>query len=242
MISVCMATYNGEQFVEQQILSILPQLGEDDELVVSDDGSTDSTVAVISRISDKRIRLFHNARHGFKWNFLNALTHSSGDIIFLADQDDVWLPGKVEACVAALQNVDLVVHNSSLADEGLNVWCDSFFKFYHSGPGLIKNSLNNTYFGACMAMRRSVFVASLPFPQTDEIGHDIWLGLVAEMVGKVCFLPEVYIIYRRHDAAHTNLTQGLFKRSKRSLARKIWSRVVVLSHVLKYRLSHRKEG
>mgnify|MGYP002869849148 CR=1 FL=1 len=189
MISVCMATYNGEQFVGQQILSILPQLGENDELVISDDGSTDSTITTIEQINDKRIRLLHNEKHGFKWNFLNALVHSKGDILFLSDQDDVWLPGKVEACLSALQNADLIVHNSSLADRELNVWCESFFDFYHSGPGIIKNSLNNTYFGACMAMHRRVFEASLPFPLTDEIGHDIWLGLVAEMVGKVCFLP-----------------------------------------------------
>ena len=235
-----MATYNGAEFVGQQISSILPQLGAEDELIVSDDGSTDNTLGIVNSFADPRIKVFANERHGFKWNFQNALQHAQGDIVFLSDQDDVWLPGKVEQCLKVLQDYDLVVHDSRLADQELNVWCESFFKFYHSGRGLIKNSLNNTYFGACMVMHRKIVEAALPLPETDEIGHDIWLGLVAEMTGRVFFLDVPLIVYRRHDAAHTNLTQGLLRRSKRSLFTKIWSRVVVLWHVAEYSLCHRR--
>ena len=89
-ISVCIATFNGEKFIQEQIQSILPQLGEDDEIVVSDDGSTDRTMEILELFKDKRIRLLVNeGKHGFIWNFENALRKAKGDVIFLCDQDDI---------------------------------------------------------------------------------------------------------------------------------------------------------
>lgn len=239
MISVCVATYNGERFVEEQLRSILPQLGEEDEVIVSDDESTDSTLAIVESLGDKRIRVIHSTAHYFKWNFHNALDAAKGDILFLADQDDVWLPGKVEKCLSALEDADLVVHDSRVVDDDLKEIYPSFFRFYGSGKGLLKNALNNTYFGSCMAFRRSVWEAAQPFPESNEIGHDIWLGLVAEMTGRVHFLDEPLLLYRRHDLARTNLTQSLINRSKRSLVTKVWSRFVVLYHVAYFKLRKR---
>lgn len=235
-ISICIATYNGEKYIGEQLQSILKQLAETDEVILSDDGSTDSTLDIVQSFNDPRIQIFNNDSHYFKLNFINALNHSTGDIIFLADQDDVWLDGKVKRCVQMLEQYDLVVHDSRIADGNLNVFCNSFFDFYHSGKGILKNSLNNTYFGSCMAFRRSILNNATPFPKTNEIGHDIWLGLVAEMTGKVIFLHEPYLIYRRHDLSRTNLKQSLLTRSKRNLIVKLWSRVVVLYHVCKYKL------
>ena len=104
MISVCIATYNGENYIRQQLMSILPQLSEDDEIVVSDDHSSDRTNEVIMSINDPRIHLFtHDATiepiftiDRSTYNFANALSHAKGDIIFLCDQDDYWLPEKVK--------------------------------------------------------------------------------------------------------------------------------------------------
>lgn len=239
MISVCVATYNGEKYIEQQLRSILAQLGPTDEVIVSDDGSTDATLARVSAIADARIRVVHSTAHYFKWNFYNALCAAGGDIIFLSDQDDVWLDGKVARCVAELQDCDLVCHNSRMVDQHLQPICDDFFRFYGSGPGIIKNALNNTYFGSCMAFRRSVWLASQPWPQTNEIGHDIWLGLVAELTGTVRFIPTPYILYRRLADSRTNLSEGLLHRSARPLWQKVWSRLVVLAAVVKYLIGKR---
>jgi len=148
----------------------------------------------------------------------------------------VWLPGKVEKCLKALEDVDMVVHDSRVVDDDLRELLPSFFRFYGSGPGVIKNALNNTYFGSCMAFRRRILEAALPFPETNELGHDIWLGLVAEMTGKVRFLDEPLLLYRRHDLSRTNLGQTLLKRSKRRLVTKVWSRVVVFYHVAQFKL------
>ena len=85
-----------------------------------------------------------------------------------------------------------------------------------------------------MAFRQSLLQRAFPFPKTNEVGHDIWLGLVAEMTGRPYFLSQPYLLYRRHQNALTTLSGPLLQRSQRSLCVKLWSRVVVLWEVLKY--------
>lgn len=240
MNSVCVATYNGERFIEQQLRSILAQLAPEDELIVSDDGSTDKTLQIVDSIGDKRIRIRHSQAHYFKHNFIEAMQEAKGEILFLSDQDDVWLPGKYARCIEELKDVDLVCTNSQMTDEDLQVVEPDFFSVYHSGPGVMKNAMNNTYYGSCMAFRRSLLDQALPMPPTREIGHDIWLGLVAEMTGKVRFIDTPYLLYRRHGDAKTS-TSGLLHRSPRPLWLKIWSRIVVLYYVCKFKLTHGKQ-
>jgi glycosyltransferase involved in cell wall biosynthesis len=238
MNSICIATYNGEKYIHQQLSSILSQINIDDEVIISDDDSTDNTIEIIKSLNDKRIKIIHGGFHHFKWNFANALQHSKGEYIFLSDQDDIWVEGKYQACLNKLQKVDLICHNSSVVDENLNTIIPSFFDYYHSGAGIIKNSIKNTYFGACMAFNRKVLNAALPLPKTMEIGHDIWLGLVAESIGKTEFINTPYLLYRRHDTALTNISNDLKSRSKRSLFTKIWSRFVVIYHICLFNIKY----
>ncbi|MCM1034231.1 MAG: glycosyltransferase family 2 protein [Paludibacter sp.] len=233
-----MATYNGEQFIKEQLSSILTQLCKDDEIIVSDDASTDNTVALIQSIADPRIKLLHFNGNNVKRNFQNALQHARGNIIFLADQDDVWLPGKVETCCNALKQVDLVVTNSMVTDEELNITNTNFFNLYKSGPGILKNIFNNTYYGSCMAFKSDVLHYALPFPQTNEIGHDTWLGLTANLIGTVRFIRTPYLLYRRHHNTSTTI-DNLYKRSQRPLWKKIWSRCVLSYQLLRFGLYHK---
>ena len=100
MISVCMACYNGEKFIQEQVDSIICQLGLDDELIISDDGSNDRTLDILFSYEDSRIKILHNrACHGFVGNFENALSHAKGDYIFLSDQDDIWKKEKVQKVI-----------------------------------------------------------------------------------------------------------------------------------------------
>ena len=101
MISVCIATYNGSKYIKEQIDSILPQLDECDEIIVSDDSSTDNTLSILKSYHDRRIIIFTNQKFNSPiYNFENALKHAKGDIIFLSDQDDIWEFNKVQVMIS----------------------------------------------------------------------------------------------------------------------------------------------
>lgn len=213
MISVCLASYQGERFIEQQLLSILAQLSEHDELIISDDGSTDDTVAIVNQLNDSRIIWAGiGGRLGAVKNFERALQRVSGQYVFLADQDDVWLPGKVNACKAALEHNVLVVTDCKVVDEQLNEIASSFFQLRKSGAGFMKNLMINSYLGCCTAFRRELLDIALPIPANTPM-HDMWFGLLAECKGDTCFLAQPYILYRRHQSNVTQLAgQSRFSR------------------------------
>lgn len=239
MNSVCIATYNGERYIAEQLQSILVQIAEDDEVIVSDDGSTDHTLDIIRDFNDPRIHIIYSNAHNLIHNFENAIVHAKGNIIFLSDQDDVWLDGKYQRCLNELETADLVCTNSMLTDEKLNILNHDFFSIYHSGKGILKNIIVSTYYGACMAFHKSILQAALPLPPTKEIGHDLWIGLVAETIGKVKFIHTPYLLYRRHNATSTR-TENIFKRSNRPLIQKIKTRLIILYYISKFKLQYAK--
>lgn len=197
MISVCIATYNGETYLREQIDSILPQLGQGDEVIISDDGSKDATLAILQSYGDPRIKIFKNSKRGYVHNFENALLQAKGDYIFLSDQDDVWYPNKVEVCLGILKSHIAVNHNSILVDsERVSMGVD-FFTIHKSCGGYWKTLWRNSYSGCCMAFRRELLDYALPFPQ-KVASHDIWLGLLAEKHGHPVFHAEPLLYYRRH--------------------------------------------
>ena len=118
MISVCMATYNGMPYINKQVNSILSQLGEDDELIVSDDGSVDNTRKMLLSLQDSRVKLFSNSpNNGVVSNFENALLHAAGDIIFLSDQDDIWRNDKAIMISEKLLTNIMVVSDCAIINE-----------------------------------------------------------------------------------------------------------------------------
>lgn len=197
-ISVCIATYNGENYIKEQISSILPQLSETDEIIVSDDGSKDNTLTIIESLNDTRIKIIHNnIKHGFVSNFENAIQHAKGDYIFLSDQDDIWTANKIKICLQYLQIADLVVHNALLVNaqgEKSNI---DFFSIRKSKSGYWKNLYKNSFIGCCMAFKSSLLDSILPFPK-HILWHDMWIGLMAEKKGKTIFIPDILLYYRRH--------------------------------------------
>lgn len=197
MISVCIATYNGEKYIKEQLDSILIQLDEKDEIIISDDGSSDKTINLIESYNDVRVKLFKNSFRNLVLNFEFALTKAKGDYIFLSDQDDVWLPNKVEVCVKYLNSFEVVVSNCKVVNEDLKIINDSFFKLNNSKKGLISNLIKNSYLGCCLSFRKEILEKALPFPKSIPM-HDIWLGFVAEIFFKAKFINEPLILYRRH--------------------------------------------
>ena len=143
MISVCIATYNGEKYIKEQLLSILPQLGKKDEVIISDDHSTDNTLDIVKGLNDNRIKIVMNNREkGYTSNFENALSYAIGDYIFLSDQDDIWMSNKVDYCIAELKEYDLVVSDAILINSKGEKIDDSFFykrNVYYTWLGNIFN-------------------------------------------------------------------------------------------------------
>ena len=199
MISVCMATYNGAPFIERQMRSILCQLGIDDEVIVADDGSTDDTIAILQGMNDARVHIIDGAhRHSPIWNFEKVLQQAKGEYIFLSDQDDLWLPEKVEVCMEHLRHSDCVVSDCMVVDGDGEVLCESFYEANCTRKGKFYNLwITNGYLGCCMAFRRCVLESALPFPSGTPM-HDIWIGNVAAFRHSVCFVPDRLMQYRRH--------------------------------------------
>jgi glycosyltransferase involved in cell wall biosynthesis len=232
MVSVCMATYNGAKYIKAQLDSILKQLDPNDEIVISDDSSDDDTVDIIRSLADARIKL--HVGNTFKdpiKNFQNCLQMASGQYIFLSDQDDVWMEGKYIKMRALLHVYDLVISDSIIVDENLKMIKPSFFKYFGSGKGIIKNITRSGYYGSCMAFTSKLLKRALPFPDTKEIGHDLWIGLVGELTGKVLFYKQPFLLYRRHDATFTHTGLG---KSRRSTYQKLRGRVIMLKEVVRF--------
>lgn len=227
-ISVCIATYNGEKYIAAQLESILCQLGSGDEVVISDDGSTDKTLDVIRSIGDERIYVFINeGGRSPAHNFENALRRVTGDIIFLSDQDDVWCDTKVAVVTNYLKSCELVVSDALVVDSDLNVLVDSFYQYNNSRPGLLKNIIKNSYLGCAMAFNKKVLEHALPFPSAIPM-HDWWIGLIAEKYCKVYFAPEKLILHRRHDD-NASPTAG---KSPYSMLDKALFRAKMIRHLL----------
>ncbi len=226
-LTVCIATYNGERFIHEQLASILPQLSAGDEVIVSDDGSTDNTLDIVRSFGDSRIKIILHEKRKAKFtidyataNFENALRHTSGDVIFLSDQDDVWMPTKVSTMLAALKDNDIVMSDCTVVDYKLNVLYPSYSAaFAPFSTSIIKNFFKCSFLGSCMAFRSSIQEKAIPFPP-HGVGHDLWLGLTGQRYFRFKYIPEPLMKYRRHDATVTmggkaNATSLWFKISYR---------------------------
>lgn len=200
-ISVAMATYNGEKYIKEQIDSILLNLIKGDEIIISDDGSTDKTLDIIKEYKEERIRIIEGPRRGVKQNFANAIKHCKGKYIFLSDQDDIWMKNKVETVLKVFEEkkVSLVIHDCVVINNQYEVLYDSFFKIRSSKKGIWKNIWKNSYIGCCMCFEEALKEFILPIPNQIEM-HDQWIGIMAEKKGRgSTFIRDKLIQYRRHD-------------------------------------------
>ena len=238
-ISVCMATYNGADYIEVQLKSILNQLGPADQVVVVDDASIDKTVEIIYKFVDPRIHLFINDINvGPALTFDRALHHARGDFIFLSDQDDRWYDNKVSTVIDTFskQNVDLVVHDATVI-MGESIIIQSLFERSNSSTGIFKNITHNTYTGCCMAFRRCVLSKVLPISSRIGLFHDAWIGVLAEVFGfKISFIDVPLMEFIRHDRNASSLR-------RRGVFRIIYDRLRFVSaltiHVIKFYLQRK---
>ncbi len=201
--SVCMAAYNGSKYIKTQLLSILVQLEENDEVIIVDDTSKDNTIQVINELNDPRIKLIQNQQNlGVIKTFEKALAKASHEIIFLSDQDDIWLPNKVKTITQLFkqkQDITLILSDAQLIDNNGEIHENSFSEIRGKFiPGAIPNIITNQYLGCTLSFKRKMLQYFLPFPE-DIPMHDMWIGILNDIYGKTLYLEEAMIQYRRHD-------------------------------------------
>src|SRR5579863_3313404 len=213
-ISVCMAAYQGENYISLQLCSILEQLSADDEVIVVDDGSTDRTCGEVSALQDTRLLLVQNQKNqGVLRAFETALSRCTGEIVFLSDQDDLWLPKKVEMVLDAFRldpDLALVASDAILIDEEGAKIGDSFYaKRGKFRAGLWSNLLVGKFHGCTMAFRSTLLRSVLPFPLGRRAHQDTWIGCVNALLGgKTKYIPEPLVAYRRHSSNDTGLKKN----------------------------------
>ena len=209
-VSVAMCTYNGEQYVEEQLRSILSQTRKVDEIVIGDDGSEDGTIEAVKRaltgstVSQKIIRNRKNL--GYRKNFENVIRHTTGDVIFLCDQDDVWLTEKVETMTAVMESdptclmafSDAYVTNASLQVQKGSQWDAACYTENHARfPDMMDLLLSGYYVtGAASCIRRELFDRCSNFSEVWI--HDGWLAVHAAFYGTLTPVEKKLIYYRQH--------------------------------------------
>lgn len=215
-ISVAMCTYNGERYLEEQVASILGQTRPPDEIVVHDDRSTDGTVAVLERLARNSavpLRIAVNAVNlGSTRNFEGAINACSGDLIALADQDDVWVPEKLERMAPRFERdpaLGALFSDSAVVDEQLRPLGFSMFEYCRFDArkrGLLDSGdlfdlvIHEPFVtGAALIFRADLrpMISPIP-PGTDYMIHDRWIGIVAAAVSKLAYIDDKLILYRQH--------------------------------------------
>ena len=202
-VSVVMATYNGEKYIEEQLNSILPQLGPTDELLISDDGSTDSTVEIAKRACAEKAyqtRFLAGPRKGVCENFAHAFKAARGDIVLICDQDDVWLSGKtarIKECFAKNEEIDVVLHDALMWVSDSIQEPPRLFECRRVKNGYLRNLVMSGYYGCCMGVRRSFLINHIDGVATSEY-YDQYISLIAEKEKRAFLLPEVLIKHRLH--------------------------------------------
>ena len=225
-LSVCIATYNGARFLREQLDSILSQVQAMDEVLVADDCSTDNTQNVIVEYLG-RVSLVCCDRVGSPvYNFERVLLAARGDGIVLCDQDDVWLPGRLDMIREHLQSADLVLLNGLVVDGGLRPLGGSVFEFIRVRPGFLSNLWKNSFIGCGMAFRKSSFLWAFPFPKNLP-WHDWYLGLLAELTGQVVRIDTPTFLYRRHGGNFSPTGE----RSTNSVSMKLLFRLQILKAI-----------
>ena len=215
IVEILLATYNGEKYLSAQLESILQQSFQDIRILIRDDGSTDSTMSIIQKFVNNhssKIRLIPKTEttRGPIHNFSKLITASTAPYLMLSDQDDVWLPNKIDLLLTRLQHLEqeysnqlpILVHSDMyVVDQDLHVLGNSFWKYIGVNPNrkafanlLIQNNVT----GCAAIFNRALADLCGPIPE-EAMMHDWWLALIASSIGIIDSIDIPTILYRQHN-------------------------------------------
>ena len=241
MVTILLATLNGEKYLKAQLESIAAQTYENWQLVVGDDGSTDQTLEILKEFQKEhpnQVTIYENNPPfgSAKGNFINLLRNSYGPHFMFCDQDDVWKRDKIYLTLQKMEaletrygdKVPILVHSDlSVVDENLEMVAESFFQYANLPKRVMLNRLivQNSVTGCTVMINRCLqqfFLRQLPIPKI--IMHDYWAALIAKVFGKIGFVNEPTMLYRQHghnsvgakDAMNVKFLYGRLKEGKNS--------------------------
>ena len=235
-VSVVMCTYNGEKYLRDQLQSILDQTRPPDEIIISDDGSTDSTLKIVEEFASSTggpqppVWSVETRRTplGVSGNFASALRKVHGEFIALADQDDVWEPERLEKALAHFHDGVLLVHSDATLIDASGRPTGSLMSALRltsserrnllSGRALDALLRRNVVTGATTMIRSSLLEHALPIPEGWV--HDEWLALVAAAQGGVVFQEDPVIRYRQHGNNEIGASKTDYEEATRRLREK----------------------
>lgn len=240
-IDILLATFNGESYIYELLDSICNQTYTSWRLLIRDDCSSDDTAIKIKYFSEKyseKVVVINNKnrRLGVVGNFNALLNESTANYIMFADQDDVWLPRKIELTLSkaidGYNNMPMLIHTDlSVVDKNLNSLSDSFWRYQAIDPTradkLKDVMVQNVVTGCTMLINRSLAEMAMPIPDESKM-HDWWIAMVAVAFGKIEFIPESTILYRQHGKNDTGAKRwNLYNSFKYIfLARKLHQKIV----------------
>lgn len=219
LLSVVVATYNGERFIREQMDSIIAQTYKNIEIIVVDDCSTDATVDILQQYAKQysNIRLFVNSLNlGYIRNFEKGFLLATGDYIAPSDQDDIWVENKLEILMSVMGDNEIVYCNSAIiTNQGEPTGkLLSDIKHMQTFTDCLQYVIGNTASGHAMIVRRNTVVNSVPF--ANMVTHDYWLGFVATFNSQLLYVDQPLVLYRQHGGNLFGVNAKGVKRDKRS--------------------------
>lgn len=212
-----MASYNGEKYIGEQLDSILSQGYRNIEIVIVDDGSTDNTASIIQEYQQRHpfIRFLQNESNlGVSKTFVRAIIECRGQLVALADQDDIWMPQKLQVLFDAIGDYDAAYGNSLLVDAAGGSLDKTFaalmnMKTYKSGASFL---FSNTVPGHAMLVKMDFLQSIMPFPA--EVFYDHWIGFNAASNNGIRYVDEILVHYRQHESNAVGTRMVKNKRKK----------------------------
>jgi len=205
LISIVVCSYNGQRFIREQVDSILNQTYSNIEVIISDDASSDGTPLILNEYKDnQKVKLFFQPKNvGPSGNFECAIRNATGAFIAFSDQDDVWLPQKIEKLYSAIGDGSLVYCDSELIDEQgikLNKKISDLRNMYsgHKTAGFV---FSNVVWGHALMINSKILPSVIPIPA--GIPHDIWTAFIATTITGIKYLDEPLTLYRQHSLTAT---------------------------------------
>jgi glycosyltransferase involved in cell wall biosynthesis len=222
LVSIAMATYNGEKFLREQLDSIYNQTYKNIEVVVCDDCSTDKTVEILEEYRQKYGLIYYiNEKNLYCIkNFEKAISLCKGDFIALSDQDDVWLTEKIEILLEEIPDYSLIYSDVKYIDENGNILIESERELFKPEKKSIIRSFKNIPFsdseykicytkGCTMLFKKEVVQKAIPIPAFER-QHDWWINIVALRLNGIKYYSEPLILYRKHSNNLSSNPRSIF--------------------------------